>query len=314
MGASLVTTLLHAESTILIQDPDTSSNQFDIVFCSTAAQPPPQNAAVPEGILPPDASAPPLTFDQSMNDPQSPDWLGGQTQWTLPSLSPDRQVRPIDGVTDPTAWLMSFRFRESWNWPVQNSNRDRQEFQFRPTIPFRAWDQVNILRVTVPYNVQGPGAPGLKDVTVLDLVVFEEEWGRLGVGPVVRMTPQDGRDTGNFQLGPAIGAVSEDQHWTVGVLMQNFFADNVGETRIQPILAYKLDDQWAIGVGEFEFRYDWENGEWIQVPLGIQVDYITDLWGQKTQFFINPQYNFESDATNSGWTIFLGMSFLVPGA
>jgi hypothetical protein len=96
--------------------------------------------------------------------------------------------------------------------------------------------------------------------------------------------------------------------------MQNYFADNVGETRFQPILAYKFNDQWAVGVGEFEFRYDWDDGEWTQVPLGIQVDYVTDIWGQNMNFFLNPQYNFESDSSNSGWTIFLGMSLLVPGA
>ena len=69
-----------------------------------------------------------------------------------------------------------------------------------------------------------------------------------------------------------------------------------------------------MGVGEFEFRFDWEDWDWTQVPLGVEVDYITDVYGQKVQFFLNPQYNFESDASNSGWTIFLGMSLLVPDA
>jgi hypothetical protein len=173
---------------------------------------------------------------------------------------------------------------------------------------------VNILRVTVPYSVEGPGSPGLGDVTIFDLVVHEADWGRWGVGPVVRFTPPNGADSDSFQIGPAAGAVSKDKYWTIGFLMQNFLADNVAETRIQPILVYKFDDAWAVGVGEFEFRYDWEDADWTQVPLGVQIDYITEIYGQKTQLFVNPQYNFERDASNSGWTLFIGMSLLVPGA
>ncbi len=221
------------------------------------------------------------------------------------------QERLIDRIVDPTAWLMNFRFRESWNWPAGNSNADSDEFEFRPTIPFRAWDHVNILRVTVPYTVEGPDGPGLDSVTILDLIVHEADWGRWGVGPVFELTP-GGSDT--FQLGPAFGAVSKDKNWSVGFLTQNFFADEVAETRFQPILAYKFDDRWAVGVGEFEFRYNWEDGRWTQVPLGVEVDYIADIFGQKIQFFVNPQYNFEKDASNSGWTLFLGMALLVPSA
>lgn len=221
------------------------------------------------------------------------------------------QGRVIDRVVDPTAWLMNFRFRQSWNWPVGNSGDDSEEFQFRPTIPFRAWDHVNILRVTVPYQISGAGGPGLDDVTILELVVHEVDWGRWGVGPVVRLTPE-GPDT--FQLGPAFGAVTKDKYWTVGFLMQNFLADDVAESRFQPILAYKFNDEWAVSVGEFEFRYDWNDADWTQIPLGVEVDYITQLYGQKLQFFVNPQYNFERDASNSGWTLFLGMSLLVPRA
>lgn len=219
--------------------------------------------------------------------------------------------RLIDRIVDPTSWLMNYRFRESWNWPVRNSGRDSEEFEFRPTIPFRAWGHVNVLRVTIPYTVEGPGGPGLDDVTFLDLIIHHADWGRWGVGPDFRMTPGG---NGSFQIGPGAGAVTKDRYWTVGVLTQNFFADNVAETRVQPILAYKIDEHWAVGVGEFEFRYDWTHTDWTQVPFGVQVDYIADVYGQKIQFFANPQYNLESDSSNSGWTFFLGLSLLVPDA
>jgi hypothetical protein len=222
--------------------------------------------------------------------------------------------RLIDRIVDPTAWLLNFRFRESWNWPVGDADPDSEEFEFRPTVPFKAWEQENILRVTVPYDFGGSDGSGLGDVTILDLVVHEARWGRWGVGPVVRLTPGNGSDSDTFQIGPAVGAVSKDKHWTIGFLTQNFFGNDVAESRIQPILAYKFNDEWAIGVGEFEFRYNWEDMTWTQVPLGVEVDYIADIYGQKIQFFVNPQYNLESDASNSGWTLFLGLSLLVPAA
>ncbi len=51
-----------------------------------------------------------------------------------------------------------------------------------------------------------------------------------------------------------------------------------------------------------------------QVPLGIELDKIVDPWGQKMQLFVNPQYNFAQDESNSGWTLYLGLTLLVPEA
>lgn len=219
--------------------------------------------------------------------------------------------RIIDRVTDPIAWLMNFRFRESWNWPVGETTEDTEEFQFRPTIPFKAWGCVNILRITVPYTVSSPDN-GLGNVQILDLVVQQEDWGRWGIGPVVQLTSDGDSQNDSFQIGPAGGVVSKNKHWTVGVLSQNFLADEVAESRIQPVLAYKFNDSWAVGVGEFEYRYDWESSAWTQVPLGVQLERILDVCGEKLQLFINPQYNLERDSSNSGWTLFLGVSLLFP--
>ena len=47
---------------------------------------------------------------------------------------------------------------------------------------------------------------------------------------------------------------------------------------------------------------------------GFLLDRIAEIYGQKIQFFVNPQYNFERDSSNSGWTIFVGLTLLVPEA
>lgn len=263
---------------------------------------------VPQIAAPPTSISPASESSMSFADEEPPVFSPQAF-----SSSPDSNVRLIDRVTDPTEWLQEHRFRESWNWPLQN-DVDNQEFQFRSTVPFRLWEHVNILRITIPFDISGEGGQGLKEVRLLDLVVFEEEWGRWGVGPVVEFKPANGADEETFFLGPAAGAVTKNEHWTVGLLNQNLLADDSSQTRLQPILAYKFNDQWALGVGEFEFRYDWDESRWTQVPLGLQLECIADVYGERIQLFANPQYNFISDASNSGWTIFLGISLLVPDA
>jgi hypothetical protein len=231
---------------------------------------------------------------------------GGQAD----SIEDIEHNRLIDKVTDPTSYLMDLRYRHQWNWP--DVGEDSQALQIRPTIPFRAWGQVNVMRVSVPYNIEGNGAPGLGDVQVLDLVVYQQSWGRWGVGPSLQLTPPSTSVAGEFQAGPAAGAVRKNKHWSVGILTQNFFAEDAGQSRIQPILSYKFNDSWAVGIGESEFRYNWEDSTWTQLPLGVELDHIANLHGQKMQFFINPQYNFQQDASNSDWTVFLGLTLLLP--
>jgi len=222
--------------------------------------------------------------------------------------------RLIDRVVDPIAWLMQFRFREDWNWPVNNSGPDNQQFEFRPTIPFKAWDQVNLLRVTIPYDIEGSDSPGLDKVKMFDAVIFQPDWGRWGFGPEVQFNPHSSSGQDEFQIGPVFGAVAKCDRWTVGFICQNFLSGNNSDTQVQPILAYKFNEQWALALGDMQFKYDWNKKQWTQLPLGIELDYISNFWGQKINWFINPQYNFVTTDSSSGWTVFVGLTLLVPGA
>ena len=70
----------------------------------------------------------------------------------------------------------------------------------------------------------------------------------------------------------------------------------------------------ALALGDMQFKYDWNKKQWTQLPLGIELDYVTDFWGQKINWFVNPQYNFVTTDSSSGWTVFVGLTLLVPGA
>jgi hypothetical protein len=222
--------------------------------------------------------------------------------------------RLIDRVVDPISWLMQFRFREDWNWPVNNSGPDNQQFEFRPTVPFKAWDQVNLLRVTVPYNIEGTDSPGLDKVKIFDAIIFEPNWGRWGFGPEVQFNPRSSSGQDEFQIGPVFGAVAKNDGWTLGFICQNFLSGNNSDTQVQPVLAYKFNERLALALGDMQFKYDWNKKQWTQLPLGIELDYVTDFCGQKINWFVNPQYNFVTTDSSSGWTVFVGLTLLVPGA
>lgn len=84
--------------------------------------------------------------------------------------------------TDPTASLMALNFVADYtggfHGPSDGRPDDSTEIDFRPVIPFRAGDLDNIIRRTLPYNVDGRDEEGLENVTMLNLVVLNEDWGR----------------------------------------------------------------------------------------------------------------------------------------
>lgn len=94
-------------------------------------------------------------------------------------------------ATDPTAALMSFSFVNDFHTSFHDLDDNGFEFRFQPVVPFRAWNASNILRVVVPYQGSGPGNEGLKDVSIFDLIIVPQRWGRLAVGPVMSLYQSD---------------------------------------------------------------------------------------------------------------------------
>jgi hypothetical protein len=80
----------------------------------------------------------------------------------------------IDRATDPTSWLMQFHFRDQWTVPTQPSAANENQFQVRPTIPFLAWDHVNIFRAEINYNIKNAGGNGLSNIKLFEALIVEE--------------------------------------------------------------------------------------------------------------------------------------------
>ena len=220
-------------------------------------------------------------------------------------------------ATDPTASLMALNFQTTWvgdyhGAAIPGEDDEAWSFQFRPVIPFEALGHPNILRATIPYQVGGRGDEGFGPITLFDLVVFNETWGRWGVGPVMSFdTTGDAPD--EFVIGPAVGGVWQvNKKLNVGLFTQNVFWSDTAVTQIQPVIAYQLGDGWSLSAGDLQFTYDWEAARWVDVPIGFQLGKVVKLGGLPTRFAINPQYNLKNDRGLEEWSVTFTFTALFP--
>jgi hypothetical protein len=209
-------------------------------------------------------------------------------------------------ATDPTASLMSFNFANDFRTSFYGMDDDGFEFRFQPVVPFRAWKVSNILRMTVPYQVDGPGDEGLKGVSIFDLVVLPQSWGRLGFGPVMTLSESASDAESKFSIGPAVGGMHPvSKKLNVGLFNQNLFATGVALSQLQPIVAYQLGSGWALSAGDLQFVYDWNMGEWVSIPIGFQIGKVQRVAGQAMRFSLNPQWNLKDiDGANKAKVVF----------
>ena len=220
-------------------------------------------------------------------------------------------------ATDPTASLMAMNFQTTYvggyhGAGIPGEANDAWLFTFRPVIPFEFLGKPNILRLTLPYQVGGRGDEGFGPISIFDLVVFNESWGRWGIGPVMSFdTTGDAPD--EFVIGPAVGGVWQvNKKLNVGAFTQNVFWRDTAVTQIQPVIAYQLGNGWSISAGDLQFIYDWEQSRWLTVPIGFQIGKVTKIGKQPVRFAINPQYNLQNDRGLSEWLCTFTFTALFP--
>lgn len=209
--------------------------------------------------------------------------------------------------------LFSITIRNIWIPDLWDAPGTANIVEFRPTIPFKLWDQPNLMRVTVPYRTKSSLGTGLNPVRVFDLIGSAEKWGLWGVGPTVNFGSSGGLVTDTFQAGPVAGFVVTPEKWNIGLLVQCLFSSQVAAMTLQPILAYQFAQSWTISLGELPFGYNFKQGAFAFVPLGLQLSAVAKIAQQPIRFFFNPQYNTKEIATAPQWTLTSGISFLVRG-
>jgi hypothetical protein len=185
--------------------------------------------------------------------------------------------------------------------------------RFQPVVPFRAWGKSHILRVTVPYQNSGLGPEGLGDVTVFDMMVLPQSWGRLGFGAVASLVQAASDSPDHFKVGPAVVAMFPvSKKLNVGIFNQNLFGGDTAISQIQPILAYQLGGGWSLALGDLQWAYDWQRDELVSMPIGLQLGKVLPVFGQPMRFAINPQYDLKDLPGNSRFRVAFTITLLLP--
>jgi hypothetical protein len=266
-------------------------------------------AVLAAGLLVPAASA---RADEAVQDPKT-------TAATPAEPGESAQDELSRRATDPTASPPNFGLIGD----VTTSYRDREDttpidengyqLKFQPVVPFKAWGVANILRMTVPYQVSGPGPEGLKDVTIFDLVILPQSWGRLGIGAVGSFAAATSDVSAHATGGPAIGVVVPvSRKLNLGLFNQNLFGNDVAISQIQPILAYQLGSGWSLSLGDLQWPYDWDRGEFLSMPIGVQLGKVLPVAKQPMRFAVNPQYDMKDVPGGSRFKVLFTVTLLLP--
>jgi hypothetical protein len=208
-------------------------------------------------------------------------------------------------ANDPTAPLMSFQLQDSYSPSIYGTGGASQNFlQFRAAIPFEFAGLQNIFRVTLPYFTDTPsGATGLTDMVLFDLVTFDRSWGRFGVGAVALVpTGTDGLSAEKWGVGPAAGFTAKSGKLLWGAFNQNIFSfagdddmPDVNVSILQPILSVGLGNGWSTGLSEMSATYDWDEGGWTSLPLGVKLAKLHRFGTTPVQFTAQYEHNFADD-------------------
>jgi len=236
---------------------------------------------------------------------------------------------PVEGgqslgqaAEDPTASLMSLQVAD---WYTASFHRlddeDANTVVLRPVVPFKTGSLRHIFRATVPFITHSPALDsGLSDITLFDLLVFNETWGRWGLGPVALIpTGGDKRGADKWAIGPAIGFTARQGKLLWGVFNQNLFTlagdddrSDVSVSTLQPILNYGLGDGWSVGSSEMTFAYDWEADRWSSLPLGGKISKLVKICGLPVQFSGQYEYDLADDEIGPEHTLRFTVKFLFP--
>jgi hypothetical protein len=229
---------------------------------------------------------------------------------------------------EPTAPIIQFQFQNTYAPSVYEGEGHANTLVFEPVIPLpknRLIHYPQLMRLTVPVFVTTPRPNrkrGYGDLVVSDeLIVMRSAAMSLGVGGIVVLptASDDLLGQGKYQLGPSVSVMSQpNEHWQIGILMQDQISvagdsdrDNVHQLSLQPILNY-IYGKYYLGVGDFEFTFDWEDGASATIPLAVQLGYVTRLGKYDYNFSIEPFKTVSHSGSAADWGVRLGFVMMIP--
>ncbi|MET0051043.1 MAG: hypothetical protein ABW095_08165 [Candidatus Thiodiazotropha sp.] len=225
-------------------------------------------------------------------------------------------------ASDPTASLISVQVENHYTGSYHGSNDTSNTALVRAAMPYKTGQLSHISRATLPYVTDSrAGESGLGDLILFDLVVFEQAWGRWGLGPVAQLptASNDQIASEKWALGPAFGFVANQDGMLWGLFNQNLFTvagdddrKDVDVSIVQPIFDYDLPGSWSLSASDMNITYDWNRNAWSSLPLGVKLANFTKLGTTPVQLSGAYEYDFQDRFNGKGWTINLTAKFIFP--
>ncbi|MHC9236995.1 hypothetical protein ACX9MO_15310 [Pseudooceanicola sp. 502str34] len=225
-------------------------------------------------------------------------------------------------ASDPTASVTAYLLQDFYSGNYhRNNDVEGNTLQFRMAIPYTLGTTSNIFRLTLPYLTKSPsGKKGFSDITVFNLTTFDRSWGRYGIGAVAMLpTGSDAVTADRWAVGPAAGFMAQASWGIWGAFNQNLIdvggssgRDHVNLSVIQPIINVSLEDGWSVGTSDMSFTYDWDAGEFVSLPLGVQLNKLAYLNGTPVQFGLSYEHNFYDSSVAPADTVGFTVKVLVP--
>ena len=225
-------------------------------------------------------------------------------------------------ATDPTASLMSFQLNDWYTASLHDAGGTVNQVVFRSAIPWQGLGHSNIFRVTLPLFTNTPaGRTGVGDTTVFNLTVFNQSWGRWGLGIAGTLpTARDGLGFDKWTAGPAFGFVnSSSKQYNWGLFAQTFFsyagdddAPDVGLINLQPIFSYQLGGGRSVSLGNSALVYDTKKSRWASLLLGLNYGQVVTWGGHKWRPNVEVDYDFRNLQGNQEWVLRAAIVLLVP--
>jgi hypothetical protein len=188
-------------------------------------------------------------------------------------------------VNNPTSPLTLFQFRDILAPNVPGSGNPANLLQLQPVFPIfptRLFPFEQLVKMTLPFpTTPNPGSQtGLGDFSLFDVVSIKQSWGKWGAGPVLVFPTAAPTilGQGKWQAGPAVALIFTGvKNLTLGAVAENpiSYAGSpnrpfANQLTITPTLTINLPKGWFAGWDDFDFTVDWENGNAVTIPAGLQ--------------------------------------------
>ena len=230
-------------------------------------------------------------------------------------------------ANDPTAPVTSLMFRPIYAPRVPLAGSGGSAFEFNPALPLKTGKLLHLLKFTIPIVAVSPEperAVGFGDFQFFDMLGMPTRIGKFGFGGTMVMPTATSKSLGEgkWQAGPALGFISgKVPNLLAGFVAQNpiSFAGNKGRAdvnglSITPTLTYNLQKGWFFGLSDFDYQFNWHDGDDRLIPVGLQVGRVLMIGGKGLSLSLEGAYSVRhpTQIPYPKWLLALEAAIIIP--